>query len=214
VGCFCWRAGRHDHAAELSDEKRKQLFLKSREKNAHRRLAHPGSISHFRATNPSQPNIHGEEEKVPPNPNRPGARGNPERTPRATPTETPEAPAHPLRVDFRRTTSSLPRPNLHHYTLLRLQRARRSPPKSVIKKSGYQKPRGFSLPFHLFGKRYTYLTSSVRRRLITPRSARALALLSSCTNSGTKQGNARIFDYYHRKRPANEQRPRLSFRHR
>ena len=73
------------------------------------------------------------------------------------------------------------------------------PVQVVIEKSGYQKPRGFSLlPFHLFGKRYTYLTRSVRNEIDRAPVLRERWRFIIVHNSGTRQGNARIFDYYHR----------------
>jgi hypothetical protein len=69
----------------------------------------------------------------------------------------------------------------------------------VVQKSGYQKPRGFSLlPFNLFGKRYTYLTRSVRNEIDRAPVLRERWRFIIVHNSGTRQGNARIFDYYHR----------------
>jgi hypothetical protein len=69
----------------------------------------------------------------------------------------------------------------------------------VVRKSGYQKPRGFSLlPFHLFGKHYNYLTRSVRSEIDRAPVLRERWRFIIVHNSGTRQGNARIFDYYHR----------------
>ncbi len=68
----------------------------------------------------------------------------------------------------------------------------------VVQKSGYQKPRGFSLPFHLFGKHYNYVTGSVRREIDRAPVLRERWRFIIVHNSGTRQGNARIFDYYHR----------------
>ena len=68
-----------------------------------------------------------------------------------------------------------------------------------MKKSGYQKPRGFSLlPFHLFGRHYNYLTRSVRNQIDRAPVVRERWRFIIVHNSGTRQGNARIFDYYHR----------------
>ena len=73
------------------------------------------------------------------------------------------------------------------------------PAQVVVKKSGYQKPRGFSLlPFHLFGKRYKYLTNSVRKEIDRAPVLRERWRFIIVHNSGTRQGNARIFDYYHK----------------
>ena len=68
-----------------------------------------------------------------------------------------------------------------------------------MQKSGYQEPRGFSLlPFHLFAKHYNYLTRSVRSQIDRAPVLRERWRFIIVHNSGTRQGNARIFDYYHR----------------
>jgi hypothetical protein len=70
----------------------------------------------------------------------------------------------------------------------------------VVKKSGYKKPRGFSLlPFHLFGRHYTYLSRSVRNQIDRAPVLRERWRFIIVHNSGTRQGNAHIFDYYHRR---------------
>ena len=56
----------------------------------------------------------------------------------------------------------------------------------------------FHLPFHLFGKRYNYLTRSVRNEIDRAPVLRERWRFIIVHNSGTRQGNARIFDYYHR----------------
>jgi hypothetical protein len=69
----------------------------------------------------------------------------------------------------------------------------------VVTKDGYQKPHGFSLlPFSLFGKHYRYLSRSVRAEIDHAPVLRERWRFIIVHNSGTRQGNARIFDYYHR----------------
>jgi hypothetical protein len=52
--------------------------------------------------------------------------------------------------------------------------------------------------FHLFGKHYQYLTRSVRYEIDHARVLKRRWQFIIVHNSGTRQGNARIFDYYHR----------------
>jgi N-acetylmuramoyl-L-alanine amidase len=68
----------------------------------------------------------------------------------------------------------------------------------TVRKSGLEKPSGFSLPFHIFGKRYRYLTRSVRNEIDRAPVLRRRWQFIVVHNSGTREGNARIFDYYHR----------------
>ena len=183
--------------AELSDEEKKQLFLKSREKM--RTVASPTPEASATPRHKPKPAKHPPAKKkksAKPKPS-PEPEETPERTPRATPTETPErrptpsesTPPHNVVVTpTQPPTTTTPSPVA----------APSEPAQVVIKKSGYQKPRGFSLPFHLFGKRYTYLTSSVRREIDHATVLRERWRFIIVHNSGTKQGNARIFDYYHR----------------
>jgi hypothetical protein len=72
-------------------------------------------------------------------------------------------------------------------------------PQVIVRKSGLEKPSGFSLiPFHFFGKHYQYLTRSVRAEIDHAPVLRRRWQFIVVHNSGTRQGNARIFDYYHR----------------
>ena len=73
------------------------------------------------------------------------------------------------------------------------------PAQVVVQKSGYEKPRGFSLlPFHLFAAHYDYLTRFVRNAIDRAPVLRERWRFIIVHNSGTRQGDARIFDYYHR----------------
>ena len=182
--------------AELTDEEKKRLFLKSREKM--RTVASPTPEASVTPRHKPKPAKHPPAKKkksAKPRPT-PKPEETPERTPRATPTETPErrptpnesTPPPGVVVTPTRPPAATPPPVA----------APSEPAQVVIKKSGYQKPRGFSLPFHLFGKRYTYLTSSVRREIDRAPVLRERWRFIIVHNSGTRQGNARIFDYYHR----------------
>jgi hypothetical protein len=79
---------------------------------------------------------------------------------------------------------------------------RQEPEQLTIEKYGYQKPRGFWE--RLFGIResnragYRYLTRSVRAEIDRAPVRRGRWQYIVVHNSGTRQGNAAAFDYYHR----------------
>jgi N-acetylmuramoyl-L-alanine amidase len=79
---------------------------------------------------------------------------------------------------------------------------REEPEELTIQKYGYQKPRGFWE--RVFGvhesdrSAYRYLTRSVREQIDRAPVRRGRWQYIVVHNSGTRQGNARIFDYYHR----------------
>ena len=73
----------------------------------------------------------------------------------------------------------------------------------TIEKSGQQKDEGLVAPparsgGGLFGKRYRYLTPAVKRAIDQAAVRKGRWKYIIMHNSGTRQGNARIFDNYHR----------------
>jgi N-acetylmuramoyl-L-alanine amidase len=79
------------------------------------------------------------------------------------------------------------------------------PEQLTIEKSGYEKPRGFWARVFGGGGRssgsgagYRYLTASVRNQIDRAPVARGRWQYIVVHNSGTRQGNAAAFDYYHR----------------
>ena len=78
------------------------------------------------------------------------------------------------------------------------------PEQLTIQKYGYEKPRGFWARLFGVGGRsggsagYRYLTSSVRAQIDRAPVARGRWQFIVVHNSGTRQGNAAAFDYYHR----------------
>ncbi len=79
------------------------------------------------------------------------------------------------------------------------------PEQLTIEKYGYDKPRGFWARLFGGGGRststgagYRYLTSSVRAQIDRAPVARSRWQYIVVHNSGTRQGNAAAFDYYHR----------------
>jgi hypothetical protein len=73
----------------------------------------------------------------------------------------------------------------------------------LIEKSGLQEDAGYEPPtkslFGGFMKRYRYLTPSVRKAIDNAKVQRGRWKYIIVHNSGTRQGNARIFESYHRK---------------
>ncbi|MGI8956411.1 MAG: peptidoglycan recognition protein family protein [Chthoniobacterales bacterium] len=200
-------AGTLTHA-ELTDEQKREIFLKSRERMRTVPTPTPEESATPRhkpkpAKKPPakkkksapKPTPESEEEETPARTPRPKEEETPARTPRPkeeeTPTRhpTPNEPT-PAPKAIAATPTPQPCPTPGRST---------APAQVVVQKSGYQKPRGFSLlPFHLFGKRYQYLTNDVRRQIDRAPVLRERWRFIIVHNSGTRQGNARIFDYYHR----------------
>jgi hypothetical protein len=185
-------AGTFTHA-ELTEEEKKELFLRAREKmhTVETPTPEPSATPH-RKPKPAQ---HPPTKKKKSTPT-PESEEKPARTPRAVNEKTPARPPQPEETPSRRPTpnETTPVPRKAATPSVSPQ-----PAQVVVKKSGYQKPHGFSLlPFRLFGKRYTYLTRSVRNEIDRAPVLRDRWRFIIVHNSGTRQGNARIFDYYHR----------------
>ena len=182
--------------AELTDEQKKELFLKSREKM--RTVATPAPEESATPRRKPKPAKHppAKKKKSPTPRPTPEPEETPERTPKPAAEETPTRRPTPNESTPARAVAVTPtvRPAASTAPAKSAE-----PAQVVIEKSGYQKPRGFSLlPFHLFGKRYTYLTRSVRNEIDRAPVLRERWRFIIVHNSGTRQGNARIFDYYHR----------------
>jgi hypothetical protein len=174
--------------AELTEEQKKQLFLKAREKM--RTVPTPTPEESATPHRKPKPAKHPPAKKKKSTPKPTPEPEEPTRTPRPREEETPERHPTPNESTPAATPTPQPCPTPARST---------EPAQVVVKKSGYQKPRGFSLlPFHLFGKRYQYLTNSVRREIDRAPVLRERWRFIIVHNSGTRQGNARIFDYYHR----------------
>jgi hypothetical protein len=124
----------------------------------------------------------------------------PEKTPKATrPTSTSSAPA-----PVERPTAPLPRGVPMPTPLPTIAPIEEEPAQVTIEKSGYEKPRGFFARLFGGGGRsgggsYSYLTRSIRAEIdrapVTQRRWQYIVV----HNSGTRQGNAAAFDYYHRR---------------
>jgi hypothetical protein len=188
-------AGAITHA-ELTEEQKKQLFLKAREKM--RTVPTPTPEESATPRRKPKPAKHppAKKKKSTPKPTPEPEEETPARTPRPKQEETPERRATPNESTPTPAGATSPTPAPQP---AETPAGSSEPAEVVVKKSGYQKPRGFSLlPFHLFGKRYQYLTNSVRREIDRAPVLRERWRFIIVHNSGTRQGNARIFDYYHR----------------
>ncbi len=181
--------------AELTDEEKRQLFLKSREKM--HTVASPTPEKSAAPRHKPKPAKHPPAKKKKARPT-PEPEETPERKRRATPepeeTATPRSTPEETVPPSRRTVGAkrTPAPTA-------VPAATSAPAQVVVQKSGYQKPLGFSLlPFHLFAKHYNYLTRSVRNQIDRAPVLRERWRFIIVHNSGTRQGNARIFDYYHK----------------
>lgn len=167
-----------------------------------------------------------DEEESTPTPH-PKAKPTPEeeetpvRKPHATPTPeddeesapTPRARTHPTEEEEQEST---PRPTATphetptpHATPTPKPAPHEEAPKApiVVEKSGLQQDEGEIPPppkkrgWFIFGggEKYTYLTSSVRAAIDNARVKRGRWKYIVVHNSGTRQGNAKAFDAYHRK---------------
>lgn len=205
---------------ELTDEQKRTLFLESREdiRPVPRASAtpkprpKPTSTPRPRAT--PRPTPAEEEEESTPTP-RPRPKPTPEEEetpahkPHATPTPeddeesspTPRARAHPAEEpESTPTPRATPTPK---------PTPQKEVPKApiVVEKSGIQQDEGEIPPppkkrgWFLFGggEKYTYLTPSVRAAIDNARVKRGRWKYIVVHNSGTRQGNAKAFDAYHRK---------------
>ncbi len=201
-------AGTITHA-ELTEEQKKQLFLKSRERMRTVPTPTPEESATPRAKPKPAKKPPAKKKKSTPKPTpEPDEEETPARTPRPKDEETPRRTKRPKAED---TPARRPTPEEESTPRRRAAatpvpqpcptpgRASEPAAQVDIKKSGYQKPRGFSLlPFHLFGKRYKYLTNSVRKEIDRAPVLRERWRFIIVHNSGTRQGNARIFHYYHK----------------
>ncbi|MDD5200665.1 MAG: N-acetylmuramoyl-L-alanine amidase [Terrimicrobiaceae bacterium] len=181
--------------SELTDEQKRDLFLRSRE-DIH---AVPRAASTPR-----------------PRPT-PAARATPKPTPRPTPNEeSQEEPAttptpHPKPTPEEKQSTPKPAPSPARAPTARPKPAPKSKSGAypaapiVIEKSGVAEDEGEMPPppkrgwfFFGGGPKYTYLTAFVRAAIDNARVKRGRWKYIVVHNSGTRQGNAKAFDNYHR----------------
>ena len=146
------------------------------------------------------------------------AKGKKKKTPEKSPTPKKKKTAKPSETpEIRRATTpppapAIPSPAAQPPPAPRAKSALAAPAAPVqeseqltIEKYGYEKPRGFwgrlfggSGRSSSSGAGYRYLTASVRAQIDRAPVARGRWQYIVVHNSGTRQGNAAAFDYYHR----------------
>jgi N-acetylmuramoyl-L-alanine amidase len=124
----------------------------------------------------------------------------PEKIPKAVKAVSPS----PMATPIERLTEPPPRAVIAPTPAPTIAPIQEEPAQVTIEKSGYEKPVGFFARLFGGGGRssgggnYRYLTSSVRAQIdrapVIPRRWQYIIV----HNSGTRQGNAAAFDYYHR----------------
>jgi hypothetical protein len=124
----------------------------------------------------------------------------PERIPKAVKAVVPS----PMATPIERPTAPPPRTVVAPALAPTVAPIEEEPAQVTIEKSGYEKPPGFFARLFGGGSRssgggnYRYLTSSIRAQIdrapVMPRRWQYIIV----HNSGTRQGNAAAFDYYHR----------------
>lgn len=206
--------------AELSDDQKRKMFLEARED------IHPVPKPSPSATPKPRPQPAATATPKPrqsptPEPERPG---KPEPTPKpapekpAEPRQTPapqsedyitlpheEKPAPPPKVDTPRPThvpAATPSMQVQIPSEKTPAGTKLDAPIS-IEKSGFEQDQGYEPPpkqaFAGLFKRWKYLTPGVRRAIDQAKVRKGRWKYIIVHNSGTRQGNARIFDVYHRR---------------
>ena len=197
--------------SELTDAQRRALFLESREdirpvpraSATPRPRPTPAAHSTPRPTPHVKPRPTPDEEAEPERTPKPRARPTPEEEPRereATPAPTPRSTPTP-----RPTPAPTPEPTAKPTPTPEPKTAEKPKAPIVIEKSGVAEDEGEVPPpkkrgWSLFGggPKYTYLTPSVRAAIDNARVKRGRWKYIVVHNSGTRQGNAKAFDSYHR----------------
>jgi hypothetical protein len=191
----------------LTDEEKKRLFLKAREE-MHTIPAEPRPTARPKP----KPAVRSTPRPTPrPTPEPEPERETPTPTPHATPTPsaTP-APSPPVRETP--APHETPKPSAPRETPKPSPTPKpaesRPPAPVVIRKSGLAEDEGempTPTPEHRFGwfglrrsENYRYLTGSVRAEIDRARVKKHRWKFIVVHNSGSRQGNAKIFDYYHR----------------
>ena len=189
---------------QLTEEENKRLFLKAREDI--RPVPRPSpSSSGARSTDlsltpaplpPSTPKRVREPEEGEPSP-RPRPTATPAPTPTATPKGSPTPDVIPLESPVR-SPSPTPAQTPRGVT----PRGERLDAPILIEKSGLEEDQGLEpTPKSAGGwlRRWRYLTPAVRRAIDQAKVRKGRWKYVIVHNSGTRQGNARIFDRYHRR---------------
>jgi len=129
----------------------------------------------------------------------PAPTSTPEKTAAATPEETPEPTPEP-------TATPTPTPPTKKAIVIqqptprpKKKEVKRESAQVTVEKSGKDEERGFAPPiFSLFGPRWKYVTGDVKEAIDDAKVRRNRWKYIIIHNSATRQGNARIFERYHR----------------
>lgn len=195
--------------AQLSEEQKKKLFLKAREDI--RPVPAPSVTPRPKpkvAATPTPtarptPKATPEPEERKPTP-RPRPTPEPEETrptPRPKATESPREAPTPDVIPLE-SPPSTPSPTPPQVPKGKTPRGERLDAPILIEKSGLEKDQGLQPATKGSGgwfKRWRYLTPGVRRAIDRARVKKGRWKYIIIHNSGTRQGNARIFDTYHRR---------------
>jgi hypothetical protein len=189
---------------ELTDEQKRQIFLHSREDI--RPVPRASATPRPRPTPAPRPTPK----------HTPAPRPTPEPTPEETPERTPrpKPTAEPGETPEKQTPKPAPTPKLKPTPkptptpkpVATSQDTERPQAPIVIEKSGLEEDAGLAPApkkpgWSLFGggQKYKYLTASVRAAIDNAKVKKGRWKYIVVHNSGTRQGNARAFDIYHRK---------------
>jgi hypothetical protein len=183
---------------QLSDEEKRKLFLKARED------IHP--VPRPSASLTPRPKPKAAPTPATPTP-RPAQRVEPEeeeteRTPRPKPSPSPKQSPTPDIIPLK-SPEPLPSPTPPQIPQGKTPGGERLNAPILIEKSGLEEDQGLEPATKSTGggwfKRWRYLTPSIRRAIDQAKVRKGRWKYIIVHNSGTRQGNARIFDTYHRR---------------
>jgi hypothetical protein len=182
---------------QLSDEEKRKLFLKARED------IHP--VPRPSASVTPRPKPKAAPTPATPTP-RPAQRVEPEeeeteRTPRPKPSPSPKQSPTPDIIPLK-SPEPLPSPTPPQIPQGKTPGGERLNAPILIEKSGLEEDQGLEPATKSTGgwfKRWRYLTPSIRRAIDQAKVRKGRWKYIIVHNSGTRQGNARIFDTYHRR---------------
>ena len=182
---------------QLSDEEKRKLFLKARED------IHPVPRPSTSVT--PRPKPKAAPTPATPTP-RPAQRVEPEeeeteRTPRPKPSPSPKQSPTPDIIPLK-SPEPLPSPTPPQIPQGKTPGGERLNAPILIEKSGLEEDQGLEPATKSTGgwfKRWRYLTPSIRRAIDQAKVRKGRWKYIIVHNSGTRQGNARIFDTYHRR---------------
>jgi hypothetical protein len=196
---------RAQQAEDLTDAERKRQFLKAREEMRTLPPTTPTDTTTKPKPKPFRPTTPQPEATPLPKPE-----STPMPKPEATPKPKPEPEPTPKpkpRPEPEPTPRPKPRPNTEAFPQITprprpVTPAPRITPQVIIEKTSEQGevPPPAQQPSGWFSKpAYKYLTSGVRAAIDRARVGRGRWRYIVVHNSGTRQGNARAFDYYHKR---------------